>query len=334
MTQRKRIALISTGGTIAMEGAHAFDWLNYGANGKVNSVTDILQTLDLGIKDVEIKPVALKALPSVGITPADWRDLAHCVRDVLASDKQIDGIVVTHGTATLEETAFFMHLVHAARQPVIFTGAQRPPNTASSDATANLRAAVLAASDERLQGAGCLVCFNHEIFAASDVTKAANFTLDAFSSPRLGALGKVGPEGSLTLLRTPDCAGSGAFAKIDLASPLPRVDIVFSYAGADATLIEAALAAGARGIVSIGLPPGRGTPLERKALENAAKTGVTIIQSSRALRDGVPEQPYNASAGILSAGALAANKARILLMLALAARVPNADIQRLLLAFP
>ncbi len=334
MTQRKRIALISTGGTIAMEGAHAFDWLNYGANGKVNSVNEILEGIDLGVRDIEIKPVALKALPSVGITPADWRDLALCVRDVLSADKQIDGIVVTHGTATLEETAFFMHLVHTARQPVVLTGAQRPPNTASSDAAANLRAAILAASDERLQDAGCLVCFNQEIFTASDVTKTANFTLDAFCSPRLGALGKIGPEGSITLLRMPDRAGSGAFAKIDLAATLPRVDIAFSYAGADATLIGAALAAGAKGLVSIGLPPGRGTPLERKALENAAKDGVTVIQCSRALREGVPEQPYNSNASILSAGALAGNKARILLMLALAAHLSNEEIQRLLLAFP
>lgn len=332
MTRRPRIALISTGGTIAMEGAHAFDWLNYGANGKVNSVEETLETMDLGIEGIEIAPISLKALPSTGISPADWRDLAACVRGAISAD--IDGVVVTHGTATLEETAFYMHLVHDARQPVIVTGAQRPPNTASSDAAANLRAAILAAADGRLQGWGCLVCFDQEIHAASDVTKMANFALDAFCSPRLGPLGKIGPDGTLALLRSPDATARGAFVQVDQGAPAPRVDVVFSYAGADATLVDACLAAGAMGLVSIGFPPGRAATLERQALERAAKDGAIVIQCSRALRDGVPEQPYNTRAGVLSGGALAANKARILLMLALAARMPRADIQRLLLAFP
>ena len=332
MTRRPRIALISTGGTIAMEGAHAFDWLNYGANGKVNSVDEILKTIDLGVDEIVVAPISLKALPSTGITPVDWRDLAACVRNAVSAD--IDGVVVTHGTATLEETAFYMHLVHDAPQPVIVTGAQRPPNTASSDAAANLRAAILAAADARLQGAGCLVCFNQEVHAASDVTKTANFALDAFSSPRLGALGKVGPDGALALFRSPDATTRGAFALVDQGAPTPRVDVVFSYAGADATLVDACLAAGAQGLVSIGFPPGRGASLERQALERAAKDGAIVIQCSRALRDGVPEQPYNTRVGVLSGGVLAANKARILLMLALAARMPRQDIQRMLLAFP
>lgn len=333
MTARRRIALISTGGTIAMEGAHAFDWLNYGGNGRINPVDEILKSLDLGLEGLDVSPVSLKSLPSTGITPADWRDLAQNIRATLTADASIEGVVVTHGTATLEETAFFMHLVHGAQQPVILTGAQRPPNTASSDAVANLRAALIAAADLRLQGAGCLVCFNQALHEASDVTKTSNFSLDAFRSPHLGPLGHFGPSGALTLRRAPDPALRGAFAQFDAGASLPRVDIVFSYAGADGTAVRAFVSAGARGLVSIGFPPGRSANQERAALEKAAADGLLVIQCSRALDDHVPEQPYNMRAGVLSGGGLAANKVRILAMLALGAQMPSADLQHMLLTF-
>src|SRR5262249_2612006 len=111
---------------------------------------------------------------------------------------------------------------------------------------------------------------------------------------------------------------------------LPRVDIAFSYAGADGAAIDAYVAAGARGIVSAGFPPGRGTPAERQALLRGVARGVTVVQSSRALRGAVPRQAYNTKDGILAGGGLAPAKARILLMLALAKGLPAAEIEGLL----
>lgn len=329
---RSRVAVISTGGTIAMEGAHRFDWLAYGSNGKVNPVAEICAALDLALPGIEIVPVTLKALPSTGIQPTDWLDLAHSIRALLATDEAMDGVVVTHGTASLEETAFFLHLVHKGRQPIIVTGAQRPPNTASSDAAANLRMAISCAADQRLSGAGALVCFNGLLHLAVDVTKTSNFGLDAFQSPSLGPVGRFDPDGELLFLHAPTGRLAGLFGDLDTSTPLPRVDIVVSYAGADGVAVEAFLAAGAKGLVSAGFPPGRSANKERAALEKAAANGALVIQCSRALRDRTPLQAYNSNVKVLSGGCMAPNKARIAAMLAIATGMGRDELQSCLLA--
>lgn len=322
----RRIAVIGAGGTIAMAGAHAFDWVDYGDTGIINAVDDVIAGLDLGLADVAIVPHAFRALPSTGITTADWVALAGEVA-ALAAAGAGDGIVVTHGTATMEETAFFLHAVLEPGVAVVLTGAQRPPNTAGTDAVAGLRGAVAAAAQAP---AGVYVAMNGQLFDAVSVTKTANFALDAFVAPETGPVGRIEPDGSLSLLGLP-APRAQRFAIPPSAEALPRVDLVLSHAGADGTAIDALVAAGARGIVSAGLPPGRTTPGERAALLRAVAAGVSVVQSSRALRGQVPLQPYNQAAGILSGGGLAPHKARILVMLALAAGLDRDRLQTLLL---
>jgi len=324
----RRIAVIGAGGTIAMVGAGRWDWVDYGDTGIIRPVERVLEEMSFGLPGVDVVPVAFRLLPSTGITPADWVALAQAIAD-LARAGGVDGVVVTHGTATLEETAFFLHAVLDPPWPVVVTGAQRPPATAGSDAEAGMRGALAAAA---CGPAGVFVAMNGQLFGAATVTKTSNFALDAFEAPQSGPLGRIEPDGSLSLLAAP-VPRAHAFGVPEDAQALPRVDIALSYAGADGVAVDALVAAGARGIVSAGLPPGRSTPGERAALLRAVAAGVTVVQSSRAARGQVPVQPYNVAEGILAGGGLAPNKARILVMLALGAGLGRAALQALLLGW-
>jgi L-asparaginase len=171
---------------------------------------------------------------------------------------------------------------------------------------------------------------NGHVYSARDVSKLSNHGLDAFAALEFGPLARVEADGSITLARL---LPPRALPPFPLPSgPLPRVDIAFSYAGADGAAIDAYVAAGARGIICAGFPPGRSTPGERAAAVRAVKAGVTVVQSSRALMGRVPLQRYNEADGILSGGGLSPHKARILLMLALANGMSATDLQAALLA--
>ncbi|QDL94696.1 asparaginase (plasmid) [Paroceanicella profunda] len=312
-----------------MMGAHARDWVDYGDTGIIRPVEEVLAELAPGLPGVEAVPHSFRTLPSTGITAADWCALGAEIA-ARGAEPGLSGIVVTHGTASMEETAFFTWLTCAAPLPVVFTGAQRPPNTEGSDAGPNLRAAIAAAASGRLAPGACL-SMNATLFDARDVSKTANFALDAFEAPEFGPLGLVEADGTLRLARQAP-PRPRRFALPADARALPRVDIAFSHAGADGAAIDAFIAAGARAIVSAGMPPGRCTPGERAALKRAVAAGVTVVQSSRAPRGRVPLQAYNTADGILSGGSLAPNKLRILLMLALAEAMPADALQALLLA--
>lgn len=315
-----RIAVVGAGGTIAMQGAHPWDWVDYGDTGIIRPVAEVVAAMELGLPEVEIVPRGFRALPSTGIAAADWIALA----SELAGLGEFDGIVVTHGTATLEDTAFFLSLVLEPAVPVVVTGAQRPPNTVASDALPGLRAAIAAAASAP---AGVYVSMNGALFDPARVTKTANHALDAFEAPETGPIGEVDSTGSLQLFALP----AARPLRFRLPAELPRVDIALSYPGADGVAIDAFVAAGARGIVCAGFPPGRSTPGERAAMERAVAREVAVVQSSRAARGRVPRQAWNEAAGILSGGGLGANKARILLMLCLEAGFEREKIQALLL---
>lgn len=307
-----------------MVGAHPFDWVDYGDSGIVRPVDQVIAGMDFGLPEVEVVPVPFRMLPGTGITPAHWFDLAAEVRRIAGL---VQGVVITHGTATLEDTAFFLRASLDPQVSVVVCGSQRPPNTASSDAVSGLRNALVAAAEAP---PGVHVVMDGKLFSPDDVTKTANHALDAFEAPEFGPLGRIEAGGRLSLRRLPRPAPH----VFDLGGidpeTLPRVDLVQTYPGADGVVIDALVAAGTRGIVNAGFPPGRATPSERTALLRAVGQGVTVVQSSRAFRGHVPVQAYNTADGILSGGSLSASKARILLMLALATRLETARLQSLL----
>lgn len=318
-----RVAIVGAGGTIAMEGAHPFDWVDYGDSGRINPVDKIVAGMNLGLDGIALEPVPFRMLPSTGIAVADWVELAGVVKS-LDAEAGIAGIVITHGTATLEETAFFIEATCAVTKPVILSGAQRPPNTAASDAMVNLRSAVSAATQAP---AGVYACMNGQLFAASDVSKTSNFALDAFEAPEFGPLGRVDADGSLFMARAPIPAPK----VLDLPTgTVPRVDIALSYSGSDGTAVRALTSAGAQGIIVAGMPPGRAAPGDRAAMCEAVTAGLVVVQSSRALRGSVPVQPYNRAEGILGGGGLSVQKARIVVLLALAANLDIGEIEELL----
>ncbi|HSV78929.1 MAG TPA: asparaginase [Ramlibacter sp.] len=331
---RPRIAVIGTGGTFAMAARHAFDWVEYSESGVIRDIDALLRDLDALDLPVEIVAVPFRTLPSTGVTPADWLALARLIDEVAASEQAPDGFVVTHGTATLEETAWFLDCTLRTTRPVVVTGAQRPANTSGSDALANLRAAVAVAACPQAAGLGTLVVMNNLVLAARDATKASSFDLHAFEAGGQGPLGMVRPDASVALRRLPLPARAERDA-IDVqgCAKLPRVDIVVSYAGADGSAVEAAVRAGARGLVSMGLAPGRPANGEREALVAAARQGVCVVQSTRAARPDVPPQAFLQRDGLLAGGDLSPHKLRILLMLLLAGARDPATLQHSILSF-
>jgi L-asparaginase len=331
--RRPRIAVIGTGGTFAMHGRHRFDWVEYGESGVVHPIGTLIEQMGELAPDVELVPIPFRMLGSTAIEPADWLELARLIAHHANADPTLDGFVVTHGTATLEETAWFLDLAAPAQAAIVVTGAQRPANTDGSDAAANLRAALAVAAAPGARGAGALVVMNSQIFAARDVSKAASFELAAFEAPPFGPLGWVDAD-ACVIWRRRSWREPGAvptFAPQALHE-LPRVDIVPSYAGADRVMIDACVAAGARGIICAGLAPGRPAKGQAQALADAVSQGVVVVQATRAPRGYVPPQRFLEADGMLAGGDLAAPKLRILLMLALSLTSDRSTLQRLLLA--
>lgn len=325
---RHKIAVIGTGGTISSVAASSLDTLDYPEFGHKLTASELLARFKETDLVAEPVPVLFRAVGSTAIGPADWialRDLVHAT----AKDSDIAGFVITHGTATLEETAFFLNLTLAIAHPVVLVGAQRPASALGTDAGANLVAALRVAAAPEAVGLGVLVVLNDEIHAARDVVKTSTYRLQTFRSPDFGALGHVDGDG-VHILRAPrrQHAPNTVFASA-ATFDLPRVDIVLSYAGVDGVMVEAAVAAGARGIVSAGLAPGIATPLECLALERAVTAGIVVVQCSRAASGRVGRRRYLQEAGIVTGEDFSPQKARILLMLALTRTSDPAEIAAL-----
>jgi L-asparaginase len=283
------------------------------------------------VADVHEDP--FRRVPAHALTDTDLADLVEVVRGPLERD-DADGVVVTHGTNTLEETAWLLHLVINDDAPVVLTGAMRPASALSGDGPLNLVNAVRVAAAPAARGLGTLVLLDDTIHGARDVTKSDTMRVSAFRDGASGPLGWVDGDGAVVINHAP-MRGSplrGRFAAVDLRT-LPRVDVVLSYQGADGVAIDALVDAGARGIVSAGTGAGHPTPAEVGALERAATAGVIVIQASRVGAGRVPPTPALVARDWVAADDLAPWKARILLRLALADGISRRqDLQALFAA--
>jgi len=322
-----RIAVIGTGGTISSLGNSSLDVLDYPDFGQKLTSEGLIERFPETRLVADPLPVTLRQVGSTAIGPADWLDLRALVHRLAKDEPGLAGFVIPHGTATLEETAFFLNLTLAVAQPVVLVGAQRPASALGTDAGMNLVAALRVAGSPQAHGKGVLVVLNDEIHAARDVVKTSTYRLQTFRSFDFGALGQVdgdGPHFYRAPLRAhmPDTPWAGH----DLTE-LPRVDIVYSYAGADGALVEAAVAAGARGIVSAGFAPGMATAAQRDQLERAARSGVVVVQCSRAASGRVAPRRRLRELGFVAGEDLSPQKARILLMLMLTTTADPAAIQ-------
>ncbi len=200
---------------------------------------------------------------------------------LVAEHADLAGIVIGHGTATLEETAYILNLTLKVAVPVVLVGAQRPSSALSTDAGLNLVNAIRVAASPEARGMGVLVVLNDEIQAARDVTKTSTLRLQTFRSADFGVLGHADGD-AVAFYRRPvrRCCPDTEF-DIRSLDALPRVDIAYAYAGGDGTAVRAFIAAGAKGIVSAGFAPGGAPPGEFEALKEAAAQGVVVMQCTR-----------------------------------------------------
>ena len=315
---RPRIAVIGTGGTISFAGRDSLDVYEYMEFGQRQTVAEILARFPEVEAAAELDLVDQAQLSSSGVTPEDWLGLARRIHEVAARPVPPDGIVVTHGTATLEETAYFLHLILKLDLPVVLVGAQRPSTALGTDAGANLLGGVRVAGSAEARGMGVLVLLNDEIQAAREVSKTSTFRLETFRSPDLGMLGYADADGRVVFYRKPVRAHTQE-TPFDVSNieALPRVDIAYSYGGADGVGIDAFVEAGARAIIVASLAPGMPATTQMDALARAREAGVVIIYSSRVGSGRVIRRSSMKRDGIVAADNLNPQKARVLAMLAL-----------------
>jgi L-asparaginase len=327
-----RIAVIGTGGTISSLGSSSLDVLDYPDFGEKLSCEALLDRFPETRLVAEPVPVTFRQVGSTAIGPADWLELRALIHRMAGEDPEIAGFVIPHGTATLEETAFFLNLTLGVAQPVVLVGAQRPASALGSDAGMNLVNALRVAGAPEARGKGVLVVLNDEIHPARDVVKTSTYRVQTFRSLDYGALGNVDGDGP-HFYRAPLKAHmpETPFAAREIAE-LPRVDILYSFAGADGALVEAAVKAGARGLVSAGFAPGSPSPAQQSALVKAAKSGIVVVQCTRATGRVAPRRRLRET-GIVAGEDFSPQKARILLMLMLTTTSDIAAIQEAFQAY-
>lgn len=319
---KPRIALIFTGGTISMR----VDPLTGGAIPALSG--EEILALVPGLADLaEFDLTDFARWPGPHVTPRRMLDLARLVRSKLA-DQTIQGAVITHGTDTLEETAFFLDLLIDSDKPVVLVGAMRNSSELSWDGPANLRSAIRVAADPAARGLGPLVVFADQILAAAEATKTHTESTDTFQSLDFGPLGFVDKDRLVIARQRRDRLN------IPAESIEERVDIVKIYAGADGRFIDHAIDDGARGLVIEALGRGNVTVAALPAIQRAIDLGIPVVITSRCPRGRVLDTyAYEGGGrqlrtmGAISGGILPAHKARLLLMLALGAGWPHERIR-------
>ena len=322
------VTILATGGTIAGTGATSTTTVGYTA--ATVGVQALIQAVPEMTKVANITGEQVFQIASENMGNEHWLALAKRV-NVLLAQPDVDGIVVTHGTDTLEETAYFLNLVVKSRKPVVLVGSMRPSTALSADGPINLYNAVNLAGSPAAVGKGVLVAMNDQIHAARDVSKANTTTADTFRAAELGMIGyfqggKPFFYREVTRKHTVDTEFD--VSKLDV---LPQVDVAYAYANVGAVAVNALVAAGAKGLVHAGVGNGSLPAKTRPALVAAREKGVVIVRSSR-VGQGIVARNGEANDDQLDfvvADTLSPQKARILLMLALTKTSNTKDIQRM-----
>lgn len=310
------VKILATGGTIAGAGVTSTTTVGYTA--AVTPVSKLISNVPELAKAANVTGEQVAQIASESMTMEIWLKLAKRVNELLAQD-DVDGIVITHGTDTLEESAYFLNLVVKSQKPVVLVGSMRPGTAMSADGPLNLFRAVVLAGSKKAVGKGVMVMLNDTIQSGRDVTKTITDRVDTFQSPIMGVLGVFTGDEPVFYRQTVRKHTVNSEFDVSKLTELPRVDIVYHYAGNAGTMIDAAVKAGAKGIVHAGTGNGSIGAAEYPAVENALKSGVTIVRSSR-VGSGITSRNGEADDdkyGFISADNLNPQKARILLMLAL-----------------
>jgi L-asparaginase len=320
------IKILATGGTIAGRGSSSTQMTGYapGTIG-VQVLIDAVPEIKLF---VNVSGEQIANISSSAMTNDIWLMLARRINELLATD-EVDGIVITHGTSTIEETAYFLNLVVKSNKPVVITGAMKPATALSADGPGNILDAVCVAGSSHAKGKGVLVVLNGQINGARDVTKTNTTSVETFKAPGLGCLGYV-QDGKPYFYR--DSRRKHTFqSEFDLSTlvDLPKVYIIYGHVHNDGVLVDAAVAAGADGIVHAGTGMGIVFPVTRDALFDAQKKGVVVVKSSRVGSGMVTRTADDDQTRFVAADTLNPQKARILLTLALTKTSDPSEVQRI-----
>jgi L-asparaginase len=328
LTQEKpNVVILATGGTIA--GA--------AASGTQSAYTSGAVTIDAMLKAVpgieKVANIKGEQISNVGSQDMSFDillKLAKRINELLATPG-VDGIVVTHGTDTMEESAFFLNLTVKSDKPVVMVGSMRPSTAVSADGPLNLYNAVAVAADPKAKGRGVLVVMNDQIHAAHSLTKTSTTSVQTFMSPLRGVVG-VSAYGKDDWYNNPPWKHtSESEFNIANVTKLPRVDIVFADEDMEPDLIDASVKAGAKGIVIAGVGNGNMNKASVEAAAQAVKKGVVVVRSSRVTTGMVDRnvEVNDDELGFIASDELNPQKSRILLSLALLNKPQPAQIQEL-----
>jgi L-asparaginase len=321
------IVVLATGGTIA--GAAATDVQAGYTSGQVG-VEQLIAAVPQAKKLATLRGEQISNIGSQDMNDDVWLKLANRINELTAMPN-VNGVVITHGTDTIEETAYFLNLVVKSNKPVVLTAAMRPSTALSADGPLNFYNAVAVAANKNAAGRGVLVVVNDWIHGAASLTKTSTTAVQTFLSPLSGLIGSVaygeadfyrGPIGK----HTTDSEFSVTGVKA-----LPRVDIIMAYENMDGALIDAAVASGAKGIVIAGVGNGNMTASALNALAKHAKAGIACVRASRVAIGHVGRnvEVEDDKLGLVASMDLNPQKSRVLLRLALLKARPNAELQRL-----
>ena len=318
------VYVLSTGGTIAGKGASSTSLTQYktevsGAD-LVKAVPEITQ-----IANVQVEQITNVGSPN--ITIAHWLTLANRINQIFATQPATAGVVITHGTNTMEETAYFLNLTVKHDRPVVLVGSMRPSTAISADGPLNLLNAIRTAASPDARGKGVLVVLNDEINAARDVTKTNTLRVETFRSQDFGFLGHVDGD-KITFHRAP-LKRHTTRSEFDITGlkELPAVEILYSYIQPSPVLIEALIGAQVKGIVMAGTGAGLISNVEKAVLAKAA--GPIIVRSNRTGSGRVPPTDEYDRLNMIPADTLNPQKARVLLMLALTKTADPKEIRRI-----
>ena len=328
---KPKVVILATGGTIAGS-AESQTQAGY-ASGQVG--VDVLLGAVPQIAD--LAAVSGEQVANVGsqdMSDAIWLQLAARVNE-LQNDSAVDGIVITHGTDTIEETGDFLHLTVRGRKPVVLPAAMRPSTALSADGPLNLYNAVAVAADPAAAGKGVLIVANDDIHGARGITKTSTTDVETFLSPERGLIG-VSLYGKNRYFRGPyrTHTADSEFS-LDDVTELPRVDVIYVTADVSPDLIDAAVAAGARGLVTAGVGNGNMNAATLDAAQKAIEQGIVVVRSTRVptgyvIRNGeVNDDKFNT----IASDDLNPPKARVLLMLCLTGKRSLEEIQEIFIKY-
>ena len=313
--EKPHVVILATGGTIAGRGASAVEGTYRPAE---LPVEDLLAAVPEIHTLARVTGEQVCQVASQDMTSTLWLRIARRVDELLRRE-DTDGVVITHGTDTMEETAWFLHLTVRNEKPIVLTGAMRAPSSLSADGALNLYNAVAVAASPDARGRGVLLTMNDGIHGAREVTKRHTTRTDAFASPLCGPLGAV-HYGEVLFHRSSERrrAASSGF-DIRAIEELPKAAILYGYAGFDTLLVDKVLETGVRGIVFAGTGNGNPSAAAVRALARAAASGVAVVRASRVGSGAVTlhAEVDDEAHGFIVAGDLNPQKSRILLLLAL-----------------